>query len=117
MSDLFLSYPLAPGTWLGFTDAKVGRPGEWVELENYQFLCGDEVTRLTLFNTLVCTSVASVLRFGLGLWLALLLNRKSRRRPSSAPSCCCPTFCRRPFRRLPSDGSTTRSSRSSVGRC
>jgi len=75
---LFLSYPLALGTWLGFTDAKVGRPGEWVGLENYQFLWGDEVTRLALFNTLVYTSVASVLKFGLGLWLALLLNRNIR---------------------------------------
>ena len=25
---LFLTYPLGLGTWLGFTDAKVGRAGE-----------------------------------------------------------------------------------------
>jgi len=25
-----LAYPLGLGTWLGFTDAKIGRPGEWV---------------------------------------------------------------------------------------
>jgi multiple sugar transport system permease protein len=49
---LFLTYPLALGTWLGFTDAKIGRPGVWVGLENYQFLWGDSVTRLALFNTL-----------------------------------------------------------------
>lgn len=72
---LFLTYPLGLGTWLGFTDAKVGRPGEWVGLENFSFLVGDSVTRLALFNTLVYTIVASVLKFGLGLWLALLLNR------------------------------------------
>ena len=29
-----LAYPLGLGTWLGFTDAKIGRPGEWVGLEN-----------------------------------------------------------------------------------
>ena len=33
------------------------------------------VTRLALFNTLFYTVVASVLKFALGLWLALLLNR------------------------------------------
>lgn len=72
---LFLTYPLGLGTWLGFTDAKVGRSGEWVGLDNFSFLIGDSVTRLALFNTLVYTIVASVLKFALGLWLALLLNR------------------------------------------
>ncbi|MBE7940838.1 MULTISPECIES: sugar ABC transporter permease [Ramlibacter] len=75
---LFLTYPLGLGVWLGFTDAKVGRPGEWVGLENYQFLWGDDVTRLALFNTLFYTVVASALKFALGLWLALLLNRNLR---------------------------------------
>ncbi len=72
---LFLTYPLGLGVWLGFTDAKIGRPGEFVGLENYAFLWGDSVTRLALFNTLFYTIVASVLKFVLGLWLALLLNR------------------------------------------
>ena len=75
---LFLTYPLGLGTWLGFTDTKVGRPGEWVGLENYAFLAGDSVTRLALFNTLIYTAIASVLKFGLGLWLAILLNRNIR---------------------------------------
>jgi multiple sugar transport system permease protein len=75
---LLLSYPLGLSVWLGFTDGKVGRPGQWVGLENYQYLWGDEVTRLALFNTLVYTTVSSVLKLGLGLWLALLLNRNIR---------------------------------------
>src|SRR3954454_18959039 len=75
---LFLTYPLGLGFWLGFTDAKVGRTGEWIGLENYAFLGGDAVTRLALFNTLFYTFVASVIKFGLGLWLALLLNRNIR---------------------------------------
>jgi len=75
---LFLTYPLGLGTWLGFTDAKVGRPGVWVGLENYEFLWNDAVTRLALFNTLFYTVVASVIKFVLGLWLALLLNRNIR---------------------------------------
>src|SRR4051812_6545302 len=72
---VFLTYPLGLGTWLGFTDTKVGRAGHWVGLENYQFLWGDSVTRLALFNTLFYTVVASVIKFALGLWLAMLLNR------------------------------------------
>jgi len=72
---LFLTYPLGLGVWLGFTDAKIGRPGVFVGLENYAFLIGDSVTRLSLFNTLFYTFIASILKFLLGLWLALLLNR------------------------------------------
>jgi multiple sugar transport system permease protein len=72
---IFLTYPLGLGTWLGFTDAKVGRAGEWVGLENYKFLMGDSVTQLALFNTILYTVSASILKFVLGLWLALLLNK------------------------------------------
>jgi len=75
---LFLTYPLGLGIWLGFTDAKIGRPGGWIGLGNYEFLWGDSVTRLALFNTLFYTTVASVLKFFLGLWLAILLNRNIR---------------------------------------
>src|SRR5437879_12611121 len=72
---LFLTYPLGLGTWLGFTDAKIGRPGEWIGLENFEYLWGDAVTRLALFNTIFYTTVACVIKFVLGLWLALLLNK------------------------------------------
>ena len=72
---LFLTYPLGLGTWLGFTDTKIGRGGEWIGLENYEFLWGDAVTRLSVFNTIFYTVVASIIKFALGLWLALLLNK------------------------------------------
>ena len=45
---VFLTYPLGLGTWLGFTDAKIGRGGEFIGLENFEFLWGDSVTRLAL---------------------------------------------------------------------
>jgi multiple sugar transport system permease protein len=72
---VFLTYPLGLGTWLGFTDTKIGRAGHWVGFENFIYLAGDQVARLSLFNTLFYTIVASVIKFALGLWLALLLNR------------------------------------------
>ena len=73
---LFLTYPLGLGVWLGFTDAKIGRAGVFVGLENYEFLFGDSVTRLALFNTLFYTFIASILKFVLGLWLAILMNQR-----------------------------------------
>src|SRR6187397_2223363 len=72
---LFLTYPLGLGTWLGFTDAKIGRAGEWIGLDNFSFLVTDSVMQLALFNTIFYTVVASIVKFGLGLWLALLLNK------------------------------------------
>jgi multiple sugar transport system permease protein len=73
---LFLTYPLGLGTWLGFTDAKIGRPGEYIGLENFSFLVTDSVTQLALFNTLFYTVVASIAKFFLGLYLAILLNKR-----------------------------------------
>ena len=71
---LFLTYPLGLGVWLAFTDATIGRPGKFVGLENYVWLFCDPVFRLAVFNTLFYTILATVGKFALGLWLALLLN-------------------------------------------
>jgi multiple sugar transport system permease protein len=71
---VFLTYPLALGTWLGFTDTKIGHAGTFIGLDNFEFIWGDSLTRLALFNTLFYTVVASVIKFVLGLWLAVLLN-------------------------------------------
>ncbi|MFC3165582.1 carbohydrate ABC transporter permease [Ciceribacter thiooxidans] len=70
----FLTYPLGLGVWLGFTDTRIGREGIFIGLENYEFLWDDSVFWLSVFNTVLYTVVASVLKFALGLWLALLLN-------------------------------------------
>ncbi|MBY5447687.1 sugar ABC transporter permease [Rhizobium leguminosarum] len=71
----FLTYPLGLGVWLGFTDTRIGRDGIFIGLENYQFLMDDSVFWLSVFNTILYTSVASVLKFALGLWLAMLLDQ------------------------------------------
>jgi multiple sugar transport system permease protein len=73
---LFLAYPLGLGVWLSFTDAKIGRSGIFVGLENYEWLLDDSVFWLSVFNTLLYTVVASVVKFGVGLYLALLLNER-----------------------------------------
>lgn len=71
---LFLAYPLGLGVWLSFTDARIGRPGMFIGLENYTWLWGDNVFWLSVFNTLLYTIVASTIKFAIGLYLALLLN-------------------------------------------
>ena len=71
---IFLSYPLGLGVWLGFTDTRIGRTGVFIGLENYQSLWDDSLFWLSVFNTILYTVVASILKFALGLWLALLLN-------------------------------------------
>jgi multiple sugar transport system permease protein len=71
---VFLTYPLGLGVWLGMTDAKVGRPGEFIGLENFVWLMDDSVFLLSVFNTFLYTVVASIIKFGLGLWLAIVLN-------------------------------------------
>ncbi|MBB3998284.1 carbohydrate ABC transporter permease [Aureimonas pseudogalii] len=70
----FLTYPLGLGVWLGFTDAKIGRSGIFIGLENYEYLMRDRVFWMSVFNTVFYTAIASILKFGLGLWLAVILN-------------------------------------------
>jgi multiple sugar transport system permease protein len=72
---LFLAYPLFLGIWLSFTDARIGRDGVFIGLENYQWLSDDSVFWLSIFNTLLYTTIASAIKFAVGLYLALLLNR------------------------------------------
>src|SRR5215475_2507203 len=73
---LFLAYPLGLGVWLSVTDARLGRDGVFVGVENYEFLWEDSTFWLTVFNTLLYTIVASVIKFAVGLYLALLLNER-----------------------------------------
>jgi multiple sugar transport system permease protein len=75
MLVLFLAYPLGLGIWMGFTDVRIGRPGVFVGLENYVSLFDDAVFWLSVFNTVVYTVAATIAKFALGLWLALLLNK------------------------------------------
>jgi multiple sugar transport system permease protein len=72
----FLAYPLGLGVWLSFTDARLGRGGVFVGFENYGYLWEDTTFWLTVFNTLLYTSVASIIKFAIGLYLALLLNER-----------------------------------------
>ncbi len=73
---VFLTYPLALGLWLGLTNANLGSGGRFIGADNYISLFRDGIFWLSVFNTLLYTVVASVVKFALGLWLALLLNER-----------------------------------------
>src|SRR5262249_25493107 len=71
----FLAYPLGLGVWLSFTDSRIGRVGEFIGIENYEWLSDDATFWLSVFNTVLYTGVASVFKFAIGLYLAILLNK------------------------------------------
>ncbi len=71
---LFLTYPLGLGIWLSFTDTRIARGGAFIGFENFVWLNEDPIFWLSVFNTFLYTVVASVIKFGLGLYLAIILN-------------------------------------------
>jgi multiple sugar transport system permease protein len=72
---LFIAYPFVKGVLLSVTDAKVGVPGHFVGLENFDKLWNDSIFRVAVRNTFVYTIVTTIFKLALGLWLAMLLNR------------------------------------------
>ena len=72
---IFLAYPFILGLWLGFTDTIVGREGNFIGFENYQWLLDDPTFWLTCFNTFLYTIVAVIFKAVLGIGLAVVLNR------------------------------------------
>jgi multiple sugar transport system permease protein len=75
---LFIAYPFVEGVLLSVTDTRVGVPGNFVGFQNFEALWHDSIFRTAVWNTFVYTAVATVFKLGLGLWLALLLNRHFR---------------------------------------
>ncbi|MBV9427797.1 MAG: sugar ABC transporter permease [Bradyrhizobiaceae bacterium] len=75
---LFIAYPFVKGVLLSVTDTKVGVPGQFVGLENFDRLWNDSIFRVAVRNTFVYTIVTTILKLALGLWLAMLLNRNFR---------------------------------------
>jgi multiple sugar transport system permease protein len=75
---LFIAYPFLKGVLLAVTDAKVGVPGDFVGLKNFEKIFNDSIFRTAVWNTFWYTGVTTVFKLGLGLWLALLVNRHFR---------------------------------------
>ncbi len=71
----FLTYPLGLGIYLAFTDIEIGGKGGWVGLDNFESLLDDPIFLQAVWWTFLYTAIATVGKFALGLWLALLLNQ------------------------------------------
>jgi multiple sugar transport system permease protein len=75
---LFIAYPFVRGILLAVTDSRVGVPGNFVGLANFEKIWNDSIFRIAVYNTFLYTGVTTVFKLGLGLWLAMLLNRHFR---------------------------------------
>ena len=75
---VFIAYPFSLGVWLSLTDKLVGRPAHFIGLRNFTHLFESQIFWGTVWNTVLFTFSATVLKAVLGMWLAVLLNRKIR---------------------------------------
>ena len=74
----FIVYPFAVGVWLSLSDTSVGNPGHFVGLANFVKAWQDSIFRTAFENTLFYTFWATLFKLMLGMWLAILLNRRFR---------------------------------------
>ena len=70
-----VAYPFGMAIWFCLSDYWVGSPGQFIGLQNFRDIFGNEIFRQTVQNSFVFTSIAVVLKTLLGVWLAMLLFR------------------------------------------
>jgi len=75
---LFIAYPFVLGIWLAVSDKVVGRPGNFVGLQNFWVNIHDTIFLRAFQNTFVYTFIATILKLALGMGAALLLNQHFR---------------------------------------
>ena len=75
---VFIAYPFVLGIWMSMTDKLVGTPGNFIGLANYSRLLDSDIFRTAAWNTVFFTFMATMFKAALGMWLAVLLNRKFR---------------------------------------
>lgn len=75
-----VAYPFIYAIVISFTSRIVGDAGQFVGLRNYQYLLNWVSFQRALTNTVMLVVVTDVLKFGIGLGLALLLNEKIKGR-------------------------------------
>ncbi|MEM7022268.1 MAG: sugar ABC transporter permease [Pseudomonadota bacterium] len=73
---VFIAYPFVLGIWMSMTDKLVGTVGNFVGLANYARLLESDIFFTAAWNTVYFTFMATVFKAVLGMWLAILLNRK-----------------------------------------
>ncbi len=74
----FIAYPFIMGVWLSLSSTSVGNVGEFVGFKNFAKAWNDSIFRTAFGNTFYYTFWATIFKLTLGMWLALLLNRRFR---------------------------------------
>ncbi len=72
----FVGYPFLYGIWLSLSSSRIGKPGHFVGLENFHFLLSDDVFLHAARNSVIYTIGCEIIKFVLGLILALMMNRE-----------------------------------------
>lgn len=75
-----VAYPFVYAIYISFTSRIVGDPGTFVGFRNYQFLFNWVSFNRALTNTVTMVVVTDIVKFCIGLGLALLLNEKIKGR-------------------------------------
>ena len=71
-----VAYPFLYAIYVAFTDRVVGNDGHWVGFANFAYLFGTSVFGAAVRNTITIVVVTGALKLGIGLGLALLVNRR-----------------------------------------
>ena len=75
-----VAYPFFYAIFISFTSRVVGSAGEWVGFDNFRYLSRQSTFLQTIRNTVIIVIVSDVLKLGIGLGLALLLNERVKGR-------------------------------------
>ena len=71
-----VAYPLLDGVATAFTDRAVAKAGKFVGFANFSKAINDTIFQMAFKNTVFYTFWATIFKLALGMWLALLLNRR-----------------------------------------
>ena len=72
---VFVAYPFFFGTYISLTDARIGKPGNFIGLQNFIDLLSDPIFRQTVGNSFFYTIVTTIFKLALGMLMAVLLNQ------------------------------------------
>jgi len=74
----FLGYPFIYGVYLSFFHKEVARAASFVGFDNFVRLYNDPIFWQSVRNTIIFTGVATILKAGGGLGMALVMNQDFR---------------------------------------
>ena len=71
-----VAYPFGFAIWVSFTDRVIGSVGNFVGLANFEYLSRNATFGAAISNTIFLVVVTDILKLGIGLGLALLVNQQ-----------------------------------------